>query len=659
MADNGALTPAERAVFTAVADALLPALEGEGQFWTSSATALGFAERLSEQVARLPDQEARDAVKRLLRTLDSPVGGLVLYGRPRPFTKLSSRQAEGALRRMAGSRLPMRRSAFQALKRLVAIVAVTAPEIGRTSPIWAEIGYPGPDDTTPVDAGPIGPVAVTEAATWQADVVVVGSGAGGATAAAVLASAGLSVVIVERGAYLAEPDFTHFEHDAYARLYLDGNLAPTADLGIGMQAGSCLGGGTVINYTVALPTPDHVRHEWDRVAGLGELFTGADYERSMQTVQERMGANTLHNAPSNQEAVMVAGLEKLGWHVGDVPRDVIGCPQDDACGYCTMGCRRGAIRSALRTWLEDAYAGGARIVVNAEATRILMEGGRAVGIEARVAGVPLTIRARATVVAAGGLYTPVLLRRSGVDSPAVGRTLWLHPTTAVWGRFSHQIRPWSGTVHSKFGAQFADQDGEHYGTTFEVGPSHPVVAALAFGWESGRQYKEALLGYAHWSAIGVRLRDRDHGRVEVPREGRPVWHYRVSRRDQVHVRRGIQGAAEVLAAAGAEEIQTTSGLPITWRPGSGEPVSSFMERVDSIGYDRNGVLYASYHQMGSASMGSDPRTSVIDGDNQVHGAADLYVMDAAAFPGTSLVNPMVTIEALAHRAATRLAAHLG
>jgi long-chain-alcohol oxidase len=214
-------------------------------------------------------------------------------------------------------------------------------------------------------------------------------------------------------------------------------------------------------------------------------------------------------------------------------------------------------------------------------------------------------------------------------------------------------------VHSKFGAQFADQDGEHYGTTFEVGPSHPVVAALAFGWESGRQYKEALLRYAHWSAIGVRLRDRDHGRVEVPREGRPVWHYRLSRRDQAHVRRGIQGAAEVLAAAGAEEIQTTSGLPITWRPRGGEPVSSFMERVDSIGYDRNGVLYASYHQMGSASLGSNPRTSVIDGDNQVHGAADLYVMDAAAFPGTSLVNPMVTIEALAHRAATRLAAHLG
>jgi choline dehydrogenase-like flavoprotein len=296
--------------------------------------------------------------------------------------------------------------------------------------------------------------------------------------------------------------------------------------------------------------------------------------------------------------------------------------------------------------------------VNAEATSVLTERGRAVGVEALVQGVPLTVRARAVVLACGGLYTPVLLRRSDVGGNAVGRTLWLHPTTAVWGRFPQEVRPWTGTVHSKYGAEFANQDGEHYGVTFEVGPSHPVVAALAFGWESGRQYKTALLQYPHWSAVGVRLRDRDGGRVEIPKAGRPIWHYRLSRRDQAHVRRGMRHAAEVLAAAGAEEIMTTSGLPITWRPGSGEPVESFMGRVDTIGYDRNGVLYASYHQMGSARMGSDPKESVVGQENEVHGTQGLYVMDASAFPATSGVNPMVTIEAIAHRAARGLAARL-
>jgi choline dehydrogenase-like flavoprotein len=586
------------------------------------------------------------------------LGGLVLYGRPRGFTELSAIDAEAALRRMAGSRLSFRRQAFQALKRLIAIVAVTAPKAGSPSPVWRDIGYPGPDSTEPVARGPILPAVIAEPSIWEADVVVLGSGAGGATAAAVLASAGLDVVVLEKGPYVTEADFSHLEHEAYARLYLDGNLAPTADLGIGMQAGSCLGGGTVINYTVSLATPDYVRQEWDRIAGFSDVFTGREYEASSQAVQDRIGVNVEHCTSSNQEALMVAGLKKLGWHVADVPRDVVGCPQDDACGYCTMGCRRGAIRSALRTWLEDAYGAGARIVVEAAATRVLVEGGRATGVEAQVAGVPLTVRARAVVLACGGLYTPVLLRRSGVGGNAVGRTLWLHPTTAVWGRFRQEVRPWSGTVHSKFGAQFADQDGEHYGTTFEVGPSHPVVAALAFGWESGRQYKSALLQYPHWSGVGVRLRDRDPGRVEVPKEGRPIWHYRLSRRDQAHVRRGVQAAAEVLAAAGAEEVMTTSGVPITWRPGSGEPLGSFIARVDSIGYDRNGVLYASYHQMGSARMGSDTRMSVIDEMNQVHGTPGLYVVDASAFPATSGVNPMITIEALAHRAAKALASQI-
>lgn len=652
------LSPSEQTVFTAVADALLPALEGDGHFWTSSASDLGVADRLSGQVERLPDNEARDAIQKLLRALDSRLGGLVLYGRPRRFRDLPFPEAETVLRQMAGSRLSKRRQAFQALKRLVVIVAVTAPDASSSSPIWADIGYPGSDDSTPVARGPISPVPVGEPSDWEADVVVVGSGAGGGTAAAVLAAAGLDVVVLEKGPYVTEAEFTHLEHDAYERLYLDGNLAPTADLGVGMQAGSCLGGGTVVNYTVSLATPDHVRHEWDRVAGLSQVFTGRDYEESSRVVQDRIGVNTDHNEPSSQEALMVMGLRKLGWHVDDVPRNVMECPQDDLCGYCTMGCRRGATRNVLRTWLEDAYGAGARIVVNAEAGKVLTEQGRAVGVEARLGQMPLTVRARAVVLACGGLYTPVLLRRSGVGGRAVGRTLWLHPTTAVWGRFREEVNPWTGTLHSKYGEEFANLDGEHYGVTFEVGPSHPVVAALAFGWESGQQYKKALLRYPYWSAVGVRLRDRDHGRVEVPKEGRPVWRYRLSKRDQGHVRRGVRHAAEVLAAAGAEEVMTTSGIPATWLPGSGESVEAFMSRVDSIGYDRNGVLYASYHQMGSARMGSDPHESVVDELNAVHGTPGLYVMDASAFPATSGVNPMITIEALAHRAARALALRL-
>lgn len=652
------LSSTELKVFGAVADALLPALPGDGRFWTSSARDLGITERLPGQVERLPDDEARGAMQKLLQALDTRVGGLALHGRARRFRDLTSAEAEAALGRMAGSRLSQRRQAFQALKRLIAIVAVTAPDANTPSPVWADIGYPGADSSVPADPGPISTLPVAEPSEWDADVVVVGSGAGGGTAASVLAAAGLDVVVIEKGPHVTEAEFTHLEHDAYARLYLDGNLAPTADLGIGMQAGSCLGGGTVVNYTVSLATPDHVRQEWDRIAGFDRVFTGSEYEESSKAVHERIGVNTDHSVPSRQESLMMEGLRSLGWHVDNVPRDVAGCPQDELCGYCTMGCRRGATRNVLRTWLDDAYGAGARMVVNAEANRVLVERGRAVGVEASVMGVPLRVRARAVVLACGGLYTPVLLKRSGVGGRTVGRRLWLHPTTAVWGRFDEEVRPWTGTIHSKYGAEFADLDGDHYGVTFEVGPSHPVVAALAFGWSSGRQFKTAMLQYPYWSAIGVRLRDRDHGRVDIPDDGRPVWRYRLSRHDQAHVRRGVQHAAEALAAAGAVEVMTTSGVPVTWLPGSGEPVDAFMGRVDSVGYDRNGILYASYHQMGSARMGSNPDDSVVDELNAVHGTPGLYVMDASAFPATSGVNPMVTIEALAHRAAGALASKL-
>ena len=258
------LSSTELEVFGEVADALLPPLPGDGRFWTSSASDLGVTERLAGQVERLPDDEAREALRKLLRALDTRVGGLVLYGRARRFRDLTPPGAEAALGRMAASRLSQRRQAFQALKRLIAIVAVTAPDANSPSPIWADIGYPGADSTPPADPGPISTTPVTEPSEWDADVVVVGSGAGGGTAAGVLAAAGLDVVVIEKGPHVTETEFTHLEHDAYERLYLDGNLAPTADLGIGMQAGSCLGGGTVVNYTVSLATPDHVRQEWDR-----------------------------------------------------------------------------------------------------------------------------------------------------------------------------------------------------------------------------------------------------------------------------------------------------------------------------------------------------------------------------------------------------------
>lgn len=652
------LTLNELQTFGAVADALLPSLPGPGFFWTSSGSAL-VRNRLPTLFSGLPNDRARNDLRRLLRMLDTGIGGLLLYGRPRRFADLALDERESVLRRMATSRSSLSRQAFQVLKRLAGILAVTTAEGESFNPVWSDIGYPGPFGPPPRVAKPLNPVRITTPSVWQCDVVVVGSGDGGGAAAGVLAAAGLDVVVLEKGRYLNASDFTHLESEAYRDLYLDNQLASTADLGIGFFAGSCLGGGTVLGYTTSFATPQHVRKEWDRIAGFSGVFTGSEYETALSAVFARLRINTDHSKPSPQEALMEAGLRARGWHAAPTARNAVGCSQDEECGFCTMGCRRQARQSAQLTWLQDAAEAGTRIIVEAEVMKVVTERGKAVGVEALIRGIPLSVRARAVVVACGTLHTPALLKRSGLGGPAAGRFFRIHPTTAVWGRFpDREVRPWSGTIQAMYSDEFSALDGEGYGCTYEEGPVHPVLMVQAFGWGGGRQYKEHLLQYRHWSHIGVRLRDRDAGRVDVSRKGLPVAHYSLSRRDQAHLRIGILRAAEVLASAGAEEVMTTTAVPVTWRPASREPLESFMRRVDTLGYGPNQMLYGSYHQMGTARMGSDPKRSVVDPENQAHGMSGLFVMDASCFPTSSGVNPHVSVGAIAYRGAKALARKL-
>ena len=220
--------------------------------------------------------------------------------------------------------------------------------------------------------------------TIECDVVVIGSGAGGGIAAAVLAAAGLDVTVLERGGYRNESDFTHLESDAYGSMYLDGGLKSTSDGGVLMLAGSTLGGGTVINYTTSF------RHPRFGSGGVGpsgrilrNVFAGDDFGESLTAVQVGLGVNQENGAPSSRDQIMEKGLRNLGWHVDEMPRNVDGCTEED-CGYCTMGCRIGAKRSTLATYLQDAAEGGARIVVDADVRRIDTDVGRVTGVVAQV-----------------------------------------------------------------------------------------------------------------------------------------------------------------------------------------------------------------------------------------------------------------------------------
>ncbi len=645
----------DRSTFDTLVDTLLPAVEGDGPAWTTPGSDLQLSNRLDTIYERLPNDQSRKDVKLFLRLLRTSAGGVLLFGKPKAFTSLPPEDRAAAVLAMESHRLTLIRNGIGALKTLAAFLWVSTEDVQTQPQAWAAMGYPGPDGPPPNVPKTIQTLTITSDTDLSCDVVVVGSGAGGGTAAGVLAAAGHDVIVLEAGGYANESDFNHLEASAYRDMYLDGALNATADGGIAVLSGATLGGGTVINYTTSFETPPAVREEWDKVSGFHGVFSGPQYASSVAAVKERLGVNQDHGWPSTRAQLMEKGLNELGWHVDEMPRNAKGCTEQD-CGYCTLGCRIGAKQSTLLTYLQDAADAGARIVTGATVDQVVADSGKACCVVGYVGEHQLRVNARAVVLAAGSLNTPAILLRSGLGGPATGDYLRLHPVTAVWARFEERVDPWTGILQTRYSNEFADLDGKGYGFKFETAPVHPLFPAGFLGWEDGASFKKDVLGLGHLDVGGILLRDRDHGKVTVRKDGSPVWKYSVSKYDQKHIREGVRRAAEMYLAAGATEIISSTIRPV--RIGRGDSLDEFMAGVDSIGYGSNQTSYFTFHQMGSARMGSDPSKSVVDATNQVHGVDNLYVMDGSCFPTASGVNPMLSIASIAHRGATLLAAAL-
>ena len=550
------------------------------------------------------------------------------------YSRLTQPRREAVLRGWRDSPVTLMRTGFQALRKAALAFAYMLP--GR----WEQIGYPGPLGTHPDAPAPrLDPLEIGGGLELDCDVCVVGSGAGGGVAAAVLARAGLDVVVLEAGGYWSERDFDGAERLGLRRLYRGGGASATDDQGVALIAGACLGGGTVVNYTTSFRTPDDVLAEWE---GLG--FPSAELGASLDAVCERLGVNTDHNVPSGRDAAMARGLESLGWHVDAMPRDVLGCEQGVVCGSCGYGCPLGAKQSTLRTWLEDAAGAGARIVVGARARRVLVEDGRAAGVDAG----PVQVRSRAVVAAAGAIETPALLLRSGLENPNVGRWLRLHPATAVFGVFDEEIRPWEGTLQALYSDQFRFLDGG-YGVKLETVPLHPALLTAALPWEGAAAHARLMASLPRLSLIAVIGRDAGAGRVRIGRDGAAIATYRPARDDVRRLAAGVDGAGRVMTAAGAREIFTAHARLQRWDGG-------FPEAAFRFGPGR-GSLY-SFHLLGSARMGAAPELSAASPTGETWDVRNLVVADGSAFPTASGVNPMVTIEAIAHVNATRLAERL-
>jgi choline dehydrogenase-like flavoprotein len=392
-------------------------------------------------------------------------------------------------------------------------------------------------------------------------------------------------------------------------------------------------------------------------------------QRSLDAVEKRLDVDKDESWLNKNNAALVRGAEALGWHHDIQARNSKGCGD---CGLCTFGCAWGAKQNTTRTYLQDAYDAGARIITCATVERVLFEGRQAVGVEARV-GPPgalpqrserpgthkLTVRAKTVVVAAGGIESPALLLRSGLRHGALGRNLFLHGNTVVMGFFDEEIAAWSGPLQTAHSDQFVNLDGEGFGFKFEVTPIYPGLGATALPWESGASYKRRMLELKHTVSLLVLMRERVGGRVKIDKWGNPRIHYALSKVDAQHLLRGVKEGSRLLLAAGAREAYTLhtqlTGItskeknnPLAWE--------RFDARVDHLGAGPNNLMLFSAHQMGTCRMGADPSKSVVDATGEVHGYQGLYLADGSIFPQASGVNPMITIMGLAHWIGTRLVA---
>ncbi len=651
------LTPAERQTLEAVCDAFLPSMtrgEGESSLFLFRASELGVSGAVEQALNTALSESRATELRLFLRLLDSRAFMLIASAMPYRFAAMDPSQKVVALRRLAVHPLPQIRSGFQALRRLATFLfyAVVPEDGGNVT--WPSLRYATPAQRPAGSTGSsLALTRIAKAMTLDADVCIVGSGAGGGVVADRLAAAGKTVVVLEAGSGDQAADYDHREVVGMRRLYLDQGTTATKDVGVAILAGSGIGGGTSINWQTCLRTPDHIRDEWAERSGI-RAFVEATYTSALDDVCKRLSVSTVESPRNANNEALARGCGALGLAWEPTARNARDCDQSQ-CGFCAFGCRVGGKKSTANTYLRDAQAASTvTIVPECRAERVRFENGRAVGVDATIrdgAGVTHDVRvnARTVVVAAGALESPALLLRSGVSHPELGRNLYLHPTTAVAGRYEERINGWLGATQTVVSKHFSRLDG-NYGYHLEAAPVHPGLIALALPWSEPFEHRMVMESMAYLSALIAITRDHNGGRVTLDRAGRAVIRYPISTVSQSLLQHGIANIARIHWAAGAVEVRTLHTVSRVLRRASardGGDIDAFARSIQTLPVHGNRCGVFSAHQMGTCRMGTDPRRDVTDEHGAVHGVPGLYVADASLFPASSGVNPMISVMAIA------------
>jgi choline dehydrogenase-like flavoprotein len=499
-----------------------------------------------------------------------------------------------------------------------------------------------------------------------ADVLVVGSGAGGGVTAEILSAAGLRVILVEEGPLASSGEFRMREREAYPRLYQDSAGRQTLDKSITLFQGRCVGGGTTVNWTSSFRTPRRTLDHWRERHGLKEMSEAA-LEPWFQRMEQRLAIAPWPVAPNENNDILRRGCEKLGIASAAMQRNVKGCHN---LGYCGTGCPTNAKQSMLVTTIPAALDKGATLVHRARVQQLVAKGDRVLGAIAhpveRNGAAPssptIKLRAAHVVLCSGAIGTPGILLRSGAPDPhqVLGRRTFLHPTIVSGAVMPDRVEGFNGAPQSIYSDHFLDAaalDGPA-GYKLESAPTHPVLVGITLpGF--GESHSRWMAQLPHVQVVIALIRDGFHaqsrgGRVLLRGDGTPILDYAMNDYLWEAARRAFLTMAEIQFAAGAKAVM---------------PMHEGARTFDSWRAARQGIAamplgplatrVVTAHVMGGCAMGSDPRASVVDEAGMHHQWRGLSVHDASIFPTSVGANPQLSIYATSARLAAGLARSLG